>query len=61
MKIYDLRNLPNKEGFEFIGVKADTNELVNCKVCKDKDGFHYVTNVNTQERCFKKLIGWALK
>ena len=43
--------IPNVEGFEFIGVLND-GSCVDCVVRKDDKGLHYIDN-------FKNIIGWV--
>lgn len=48
-----LRDLPNKEGFVFIGVLKDGSEAT-CNVTLDENGWHRVAGSAT----YNQLIGW---
>lgn len=49
--------IPNKEGFEFIGITKDGDKL-DC-VVKLVDGMHLAYSNN--EPCFKQLRSWTNK
>lgn len=57
--LYDLKDniikskadIPNVEGFKFIGIQND-GSFVDCVVKKDNKGLHYIDN-------FKNIIGWV--
>ena len=52
-----LRDLPNQEGFKFIGVFLDGSEH-ECRVFKNAVGIHSVERSADHEPCFFKLYGW---
>lgn len=52
-----LAELPNQEGFEFIGIDEDRNEFL-CVVAKNSVGCHCVYEKSTKNPCFMKLSGW---
>ena len=52
-----LRDLPNKEGYKFIGVCKD-DTLLFCEVGKDKTGLHCAYDSETNEKCYYRLKGW---
>lgn len=56
----ELRTLPNKEGYNFLGVCKDDTIIV-CKVKKDEIGLHCAYNVETNEKCYHSLKGWERK
>ena len=51
-KIRPLASIPNKEGFQLLGVRADGSSAV-LVVFVDKDGFHKVPG-------YESLVGWRL-
>ena len=51
-----LRDLPNQDGFEFIGITA-MGHTGNCIVKKMADGCHVVQG----DYCFGDLAGWTNK
>ena len=56
-KTFALCDLPNQEGFKFIGVDGDWNAH-ECIVYKDAVGCHSVKRIDTGEPFFFKLLGW---
>ena len=48
-----LRDLPNHEGFKFVGINHDGNSG-NCHVVKEKSGNHTVAG----DFMFYQLVGW---
>jgi hypothetical protein len=54
---FPLESLPNQEGFRFRGIERN-GDLLACKVEKDSNGLHFVTDETTGERCFYRLRGW---
>lgn len=50
--IRPLASIPNKEGFQLLGVRKDGSEAV-LVVFVDKDGFHKVPG-------YSELVGWRL-
>lgn len=52
----ELQNLPNRDGFEFIGIK-NNGEQAACHIHRREDGIHVVAG----EACFADLIGWLPK
>ena len=47
----ELRDLPNKEGYKFMGVCKD-DTLLFCEVGKDKTGLHCAYDLETNEKIF---------
>jgi len=56
-KLKPKSSLPNKEGFEFTGVKFDGSE-VDCFVKKSLEGQYIVLTSHTFNRIFQQLKGW---
>lgn len=54
-----MRDLPNQEGFQFVGVTHD-GDLMECVVTKPDNICHSVEN-EYGEPCFMKLAGWVNK
>ena len=54
---FALCDLPNQEGFKFIGVDGDWNEH-ECIVYKDAIGCHSIKRIDTGEPFFMRLLGW---
>lgn len=52
-----LRDLPNQEGYRFIGVDLDGAEH-ECVVAKDNIGCHTVKRISDGAPFFFKLYGW---
>jgi hypothetical protein len=53
-----LSELPNEDGFRFIGVNV-RGLKVRCKVIQDKDTkVHYVIRIRDNEPFYSKLKGW---
>lgn len=52
-----LRDLPNEEGFRFIGVDTTMTEF-NCVIRKDAAGMHSVYREADNEPFFMKLYAW---
>jgi hypothetical protein len=52
-----LADLPNTEGFKFIGIDHNGN-LMECVVVKDRMGLHSVEN-EYGDPCFMNLHGWV--
>ena len=52
-----LRDLPNREGFRFVGIDLDGNRH-DCIVVKDAIGCHTVHRVSDNEPFFFKLYAW---
>lgn len=55
-----LRDLPNQEGYRFIGVDLDYAEH-ECIVVKDAVGCHTVHRVSDDEPFFFRLYAWRDK
>ena len=53
-----LIDLPNREGFKFIGVCKDDTEM-ECYVWKDETGCHTVRD-REGNRVFKQLKAWRM-
>lgn len=53
----DLASLPNKHGFEFIGIMKDGTEL-ECWVYKEVVGTYVVLSEHSNRRVFDELKGW---
>lgn len=53
----ELGDLPNQEGFRFIGVLADGTE-VSCVVKRDEVGMHRAHHGETGEWMYPRLNGW---
>ena len=51
-----LEDIPNTEGYKFIGI-GDEGREYDCMVVKDAIGCHSVIN-EYGEPCFTNLIGW---
>lgn len=51
-----LADLPNLEGFKFIGI-SDEGEMMDCTVVRDSAGCHSVEDAYG-EPCFMRLSGW---
>lgn len=49
-----LEDLPNLEGFKFIGVRHD-GTLAQCYIIKDANGIHIIGGAAT----YKELKGWV--
>lgn len=49
--------LPNKHGFEFVGVMKDGQEI-DCIVWKDVCGQHKAITMHTREHIYSNLLGW---
>lgn len=49
--------LPNKHGFEFVGVMKDGQEI-DCIVLKDVFCQHRAFTLYTRDDIYSKLIGW---
>lgn len=56
-KTFELCDLPNQEGFKFIGVDHDLNTH-ECIVYKDAIGCHSVKRINDGEPFYLQLRGW---
>jgi hypothetical protein len=56
-KLNELSDLPNQEGFKFIGIDDDYNEHL-CIVVKDSIGCHTVNRISDNEPFFTKLMSW---
>lgn len=56
-RLYAVMDIPNQEGFKFIGVDEDRDEFP-CTVKKDSIGCHSVYRDLDGEPCFNRLIGW---
>lgn len=52
-----LTNLPNLEGFEFIGIDHN-GQRVECIVDKNPVGCHEVYIKATRDPCWCRLSGW---
>lgn len=52
-----LAELPNQQGFAFIGVKRDGSE-VSCVVARHHGGSHYVRLAGPGALLFSELIAW---
>lgn len=48
----ELKDLPNKDGYEFIGIDKSGNNH-KCSIYKDENGIHRVTGIE-----YKELAGW---
>lgn len=55
----ELRDIPNKSGFEFIGIDNNDNEI-ECVVNKNPAGCHSVYD-NNGNPVFMKLKSWRKK
>lgn len=53
----ELGDLPNQEGFRFVGVMADGTEVA-CVVSRDEAGLHRACREGTGEWMFPRLNGW---
>lgn len=51
-KTLELRDIPNREGFKFIGIAKD-NTRHNCEVYKDEQGLHRIKGI-----AYIDLAGW---
>lgn len=58
-KFRELRDIPNNEGFRFIGIDHADNEI-ECVVKKNPDGCHSVYD-NNENPVFMKLKFWRQK
>lgn len=52
-----LRDLPNLEGYRFVGIDIDGNEHA-CIVVKDAVGCHTVKRIADLEPFFMRLYAW---
>lgn len=55
--MFKLDSLPNKHGFEFVGIKKDGTEI-DCWVYKEVVGTHVVLSMHSNNRVFSELKGW---
>lgn len=53
----EMGDLPNQEGFKFIGLLADGTE-VPCIVTRDATGLHRACHRETVEWMYPRLNGW---
>lgn len=54
-----LKDLPNTEGYEFIGVMKNSGALVKCVVAKDTSGSHYISGLRSPVS-YEDLQGWIV-
>jgi hypothetical protein len=52
-----LKDLPNTQGFEFVGIAKDGNEIP-CYVHNSLDSGYIVLSCHTNNRMYDKLKGW---
>jgi len=52
-----LKDIPNREGFSFVGV-TKFGEHIHCFVKKSFEGSYVVLSEVNNERVFSKLTGW---
>ena len=53
----ELKDLPNKQGFEFVGITSIGNEIP-CYVHRSTTGCYIVLSAYTDRRIYSELIGW---